>query len=139
MEKPALDKMAADLSSNDFVVIALASDRSWTDVLYALVGALAPTFAMPDPPQNATAEQEWQTAKSGFGEALPESVPFQVLLDPPAGDGNIGKIAASWGIRAVPETALIDRKGNPRAYFVNKRDWQAPVAETCLRSLIDED
>ena len=51
---------------------------------------------------------------------------------------NIGKIAASWGIKAVPESALIDRQGNIRAYFVNKRDWQSPVAETCLRSVIDE-
>ena len=65
-------------------------------------------------------------------------MPFKVFLDPPEGDGNIGKIAASWGIKAVPESALIDRKGNIRAYFVNKRDWESPVAETCLRSVIDE-
>ena len=56
-EKPELDKMSADLVGDDFVVIALASDRS----------------------------------------------------------------------------------GNIRAYFVNKRDWQSPVAETCIRSVIDED
>ena len=55
-----------------------------------------------------------------------------------AGDENIGKITASWGIKAVPESALIDRKGNIRAYFVNKRDWESPVARTCLRSVIDE-
>jgi len=61
-----------------------------------------------------------------------------VFLDPPAGDDNIGQIAASWGIKAVPESALIDRKGNIRAYFVNKRDWTSDVAETCLRSVIDE-
>jgi hypothetical protein len=60
-----------------------------------------------------------------------------VLLDPPPGDENIGKITASWGIAKVPESALIDRQGNIRAYFVNKRDWTLPVAETCLRSVID--
>jgi hypothetical protein len=61
-----------------------------------------------------------------------------VFLDPPADGDNIGKIAASWGIKAVPESFLIDRRGYIRAYFVNKRDWQSPVAETCLRSVIDE-
>ena len=61
-----------------------------------------------------------------------------MFLDPPSGDGNIGTIAASWGIKAVPESALIDRKGNIRAYFVNKRDWKSPVAETCIRSVIEE-
>jgi hypothetical protein len=69
---------------------------------------------------------------------MPSGVPFNVLLDPPQGEGNIGAIAASWGIKAVPESALIDRNGMIRAYFVNKRDWQSPVAETCLRSVIDE-
>nr|HEX4314267.1 TlpA disulfide reductase family protein [Kofleriaceae bacterium] len=138
-EKPALDAMAGDLSSDNFQVIALASDRSWIDVLYALVDALAPTFVMPETGSNATADEEMQAALQGYGQALPDGIPFEVLLDPPAGDGNIGKIAASWGIHAVPESALIDRKGNLRAYFVNKRDWESPVAETCLRSLIDEE
>jgi thiol-disulfide isomerase/thioredoxin len=137
-EKPALDAMAKDLSSDNFEVIALASDRSWTDVLFALVDALVPTFVMPETGSDATADQELTAAIDGYGQALPDGIPFQVLLDPPAGDGNIGKIAASWGIKAVPESALIDRQGNLRAYFVNKRDWQSPVAETCLRSLIDE-
>jgi thiol-disulfide isomerase/thioredoxin len=138
-EKPQLQTMAGDLTSDNFEVIALASDRSWTDVLYALVDALAPTFAMPEPPAKATPDQELTAAIQGYGQALPNGVPFEVLLDPPAGDGNIGKIAAAWGIKAVPESALIDRKGNLRAYFANKRDWESPVAETCLRSLIDEE
>ena len=78
------------------------------------------------------------TALASYRQALPKGVPFQVFLDPPQGDDNIGQIAASWGIKAVPESALIDRKGNIRHYFVNKRDWQTPVAQTCLRSVIDE-
>jgi len=61
-----------------------------------------------------------------------------VLLDKPKGDDNIGAIAAAWGIKAVPESALIDKQGNIRHYFVNKRDWETPVAQTCLRSVIDE-
>ena len=132
-EKPQLDKMAADLVGDDFVVIALASDRSWTDVLAAIVDALVPTFKLPG--ENLTFAQ----ALAGYKQALPDGVPFRVFLDPPAGDSNIGAIASSWGITAVPESALIDRRGVIRAYFVNKRDWQSPVAETCIRSVIDGD
>jgi hypothetical protein len=79
-----------------------------------------------------------QEVLDAYKRALPDGVPFDVLLDQPSGDDNIGKIAASWGIKAVPESALIDKQGNIRHYFVNKRDWQMPVAETCLRSVIDE-
>jgi thiol-disulfide isomerase/thioredoxin len=132
-EKPQLDKMAADLVGDDFVVIALASDRSWTDVLAAIVDALVPSFKLPG--ENLTFAQ----ALAGYKQALPDGVPFRVFLDPPAGDSNIGAIASSWGITAVPESALIDRRGVIRAYFVNKRDWQSPVAETCIRSVIDGD
>jgi thiol-disulfide isomerase/thioredoxin len=131
-EKPKLYKMAEDLASDDFVVVALASDRSWSDVLLASVEALSPKTKLPD------GEVSLDQAKAIYGQALPDGLPFTVLLDPPEGDDNIGKIAASWGIKAVPESALIDRQGRIRAYFVNKRDWESPVAETCLRSVIDE-
>ena len=44
------------------------------------------------------------------------------------------------GIRMRPYEVLrvVDRQGNLRAYFVNKRDWTTNVAETCIRSVIDE-
>jgi thiol-disulfide isomerase/thioredoxin len=131
-EKPRLAAMAEELVSDDFTVIALASDRSWSDVLLATVESLAPATKLPegDVPMDQTL--------SIYKRALPSGVPFNVYLDPPAGDGNIGAIAASWGIKAVPESALIDKNGMIRAYFVNKRDWESPVAETCLRSVIDE-
>jgi peroxiredoxin len=61
-----------------------------------------------------------------------------VLLDPPDDDGTIGAVAKSYGIKAVPETFVIDRKGHVRHYFINKRDWDSKVAETCVRSLIHE-
>jgi thiol-disulfide isomerase/thioredoxin len=128
-EKPALNAMAAEMASNDFVVIALASDHAWEDALTAVLEALAPQAVPEGKPTMAK-------VNAAFRQALPRT-PFNVLLDPPAGDENIGKITASWGIKAVPESALIDRQGNIRAYFVNKRDWQSPVAETCLRSVID--
>lgn len=130
-EKPALNAMAADMASkDDFVVLALASDHAWQDPLTAVLEAVAPGAVPEGPPS-------MEKVSAAFRQALPNGTPFKVLLDPPAGDENIGKITASWGIKAVPESALIDRQGNIRAYFVNKRDWQSPVAETCLRSVID--
>lgn len=70
---------------------------------------------------------------------LPKGAPFQVLLDPPPDDDSIlGKVAQAWGIKAVPETFVIDKQGRIRMYLVNKRDWDASVTETCLQSLVDE-
>jgi thiol-disulfide isomerase/thioredoxin len=131
-EKPKLYEMADDIAGGDFVVVALSSDRNWTDVLLAIVESLSPKTKLPD------GEVTLQQAKEIYGRALPSGLPFDVLLDPPEGDNTIGQIASSWGIKAVPESALIDRQGNIRAYFVNKRDWDSPVAKTCLRSVIDE-
>jgi thiol-disulfide isomerase/thioredoxin len=132
-EKPHLQAMAQDMASDDFVVVALASDHTWTDVLLAITDALAPNVKLPTGKSVPLSE-----ALAAYKQGVPDGTAFQVLLDPPAGDDNIGQIAASWGIKAVPESALIDRQGNIRHYFVNKRDWQTPVAETCLRSVIDE-
>jgi thiol-disulfide isomerase/thioredoxin len=131
-EKPGLNAMAAEMAGDDFVVIALASDHAWADALTAVLEALAPQAA---PAGTPTMEK----VSAAFRQALPNGTPFKVLLDPPDGDANIGKITASWGVKAVPESALIDRQGNIRAYFSNKRDWQSPVAQTCLRSVIDGD
>ncbi len=131
-EKPALSAMADEMASDDFVVLALASDHDWSSVLVALVEGLAPTFRLPPGALDLPA------ALKAYSQALPNGTPFKVFLDPPAGDGNIGKITAAWGIKAVPESALIDKDGTIRAYFVNKRDWESPVAKTCLRSVLDE-
>jgi len=129
-EKPALNEMAADMAGGDFVVLALASDHNWADALTAVLESLAPQAVPPGTPS-------MDKVSAAFRQALPNGTPFKVLLDPPPGDENIGKITASWGIKAVPESALIDRQGNIRAYFVNKRDWHSSVAQTCLRSVID--
>lgn len=134
-EKPRLEQMAAELGSRDFVVLTLASDRDWTDVLIAIVDALAPSVKLP---VGASATVTLAQALDLYQRGLPHGTSFEVLLDPPSGDDNIGQIATAWGIKAVPESALIDRNGNIRHYFVNKRDWNKPVAQTCLRSVIDE-
>ncbi len=79
-------------------------------------------------------DRNWDDVKK----TLPGGAPFQVLLDPPADDGNIGAIASAWGIKAVPESFIIDKQGRIRMYLVNKRDWDSAVAETCLQALVDE-
>jgi thiol-disulfide isomerase/thioredoxin len=129
-EKPTLNEMADAMASDDFVVISLASDHRWEDALTAVLETLAPQ-AVPE------GEPTMAKLSAAYRQALPNGTPFKVLLDPPAGDENIGRIAAAWGIKAVPESALIDRQGNIRAYFGNKRDWKMPVAQTCIRSIID--
>lgn len=135
-EKPGMADMLGDLGSDDFVVVTLSSDRSWANVLVGFIQSLAPEAALPKPnPEGVIA---WQDALAAYNRALPDGIPFKVWLDPPAGDDTIGKITKSWGVTAVPETALIDKNGNVRAFFVNKRDWSSSVAQTCLRSIIDE-
>ena len=81
-EKPSLTSMTDEMAQDGFVVVTLASDHTWDDVR----------------------------------KVLPKGAPFQVLLDPPtdigrpgpADDDNIGAIAQSYGIEAVPESFLIE-------------------------------
>ena len=134
-EKPSLSGMAKEMASGDFQVVTLASDHNFGDAMSAVIQSLAP--ASPLPPRDVNGQITMPNLKAAFERAFPNNIPFQVLLDPPQGDDNIGTITQRWGIKAVPESALIDRKGNIRAYFVNKRDWETPVAQTCLRSVID--
>lgn len=71
-------------------------------------------------------------------EYYPQGAPLTVLLDPPAGGDNLGTIAKSYGITAVPESFVIDRDGRILGYYINKRDWSSGIAETCLRAIIDD-
>ncbi|MBA2540171.1 MAG: TlpA family protein disulfide reductase [Deltaproteobacteria bacterium] len=135
-EKPSLSDMAGDLGSDDFVVLTLASDHNIGEAMTAVMQSLAPGAALPQ--RDANGQVSLPDLKAAFDRALPNNIPFKVFLDPPQGDDNIGPITQRWGIKAVPESALIDRKGNIRAYFVNKRDWSTPVARTCLHAVIDE-
>ena len=134
-EKPSLAAMARELGGSDYVVLTVVSDKTWSDAIVALLDSLAP--GTPLPPRDANGQIPLDQLKKVYEEALPNGIPFVPLLDPPNGDDNLGPITKSWGLTAVPETALIDRDGVIRAYFVNKRDWESPVATTCLRSVID--
>jgi peroxiredoxin len=103
-EKPGLEALQRKFSTDDMVVLALASDTDWEKVRAA----------------------------------LPQGSPLTVLLDPPEGDGNLGKWARAYGITAVPETFVIDRQGNLRYYLINRRDWDSGVADTCVSALVKE-
>jgi len=137
-EKPSLGTMTGDLASDDYVVLTLASDADWGRVLIAMALAHNPKVVPEKFKTEPPAVPTMQEALAVYGRALPSGTPYSVVLDPPSGDGNIGSIAAAWGIKAVPESFLIDRLGRIRYYYDNKRDWNSSVAETCLQSVIDE-
>lgn len=134
-EKHGLRKMTDEMGSSDFEVITLASDKNWADVLVASAQSFMP--GLQSPPEGPDGIP-MQAALDAYKKALPNGVPYKVFLDPPNGEDTIGVIARKWGISKVPESALIDREGKLRAYFVNKRDWSSSVAQTCIRAVIDE-
>lgn len=78
---------------------------------------------------------DWSTIAQMF----PDGSPLTILLDPPpTEDELLGTVAQSYGITAVPESFIIDKRGVIRHYMINKRDWSSGVANTCLSALIDE-
>ncbi len=80
-------------------------------------------------------DADWEPVRK----ALPEGSPLTVLLDPPAASGdNLGAVARAWGLTAVPESFLVDKNGIIRHYFINRRDWESDVAQTCVQALLDE-
>ncbi len=79
-------------------------------------------------------DADWAEIKKLF----PQGPPFRVLLDTPGANGNIGRIAQTFGVTAVPESFLVDSDGVVRNYYINKRNWSSVTTLTCLRSMIDE-
>jgi thiol-disulfide isomerase/thioredoxin len=107
-EKPSLEALKEDLGREGLRVISVASD------------------------------QDWEAVQEALGGALPHGTPLEVVLDPPEPGDNLGRIARAYGVGAVPETFLIDRQGNVRQYFINKRTWNSSVAKTCIRAFLNE-
>ncbi len=107
-EKPHLEALKEELGPKGLRVVSVASDPEWDRVEDALGGS----------PQEAT--------------------PLEILIDPPEGGDNLGRIARAYGVGAVPESFLIDRQGTVRQYFVNRRTWDSPVAKTCMRAFLEE-
>jgi cytochrome c biogenesis protein CcmG/thiol:disulfide interchange protein DsbE len=63
--------------------------------------------------------------------------PFRVALDPPANlDENLGAVTTSLGIKALPESLLVDRKGIVRFHFQNARHWDEPEAQRCVKAFL---
>jgi thiol-disulfide isomerase/thioredoxin len=138
-EKPSLDAMAGELGGDDFVVLTLASDSNWAKVLLAMAlaenRAVVPSKYRAEPPPVPPMDE----ALAIYSRAMPDGAAYEVMLDPPSTEGQVGPITEAWGISKIPESFLIDRMGRIRYYFVNKRDWSSSVAQTCLQSVIDED
>lgn len=137
-EKPSLSSMTNDLGSDDYVVLTLASDTSWAKVLLAMALAHNPRVVPQKFKEENAPVPTMEEALAIYARALPSGTPYQVVLDEPTADSNMGSIAQAWGVRKVPDSFLIDRHGRIRYYFMNKRDWSSSVAETCLQSVIDE-
>jgi peroxiredoxin len=82
-----------------------------------------------------SSDSGWETIDKKY----PDGLDLNLLLDKTSEDeGEIGPVARTWGIQAVPESFVVDRRGTLRQYFINKRDWDSDVAVTCLRGMVDE-
>lgn len=140
-EKRGLEDMARELTGEtDLEVVTLASDTEWAKVLVSMAIAHAPRvvperFRRTEPPADVPTLDE---ALALYAAALPGGSAYDVYLDPPDGDSTMGAVAARWGLKAVPESFVIDRQGRVRYYLVNKRDWKSSVAKTCLRAVLAE-
>lgn len=67
------------------------------------------------------------------------ATPFRTVLDAPSDPSdNIGAVTSAWGVTALPETLLVDRKGVVRYHFQNARVWDSPEAIRCVRALATE-
>lgn len=77
-------------------------------------------------------DREWGPVRK----KLSGGSPLTVLLDPPANDDEtFGPVAKAYGIKAVPETFVVDKEGRIQYYIVNKRDWTSGIAQTCIEAL----
>lgn len=73
-------------------------------------------------------DKGWQEVREFFR----RGTPLTVLMD------ESWRVAHAWGTEKLPETYVLDKRGNVRLYVVNKRDWGSPQAATCVESLLDE-
>ena len=53
-----------------------------------------------------------------------------VLIDPK------GAMARAWGVRGLPTSFIIDRKGRSRARLEGAADWSTPAAAALIRALV---
>lgn len=63
-------------------------------------------------------------------------VDFPIIIDPIPQGGVLGKKSGNLGVRAVPESFLIDGTGRIVAYHVSTRDYAGINMRRCVRSLL---
>jgi peroxiredoxin len=81
-----------------------------------------------------SSDETWAPVRKFF----PRGTTMTVLLDPPEEGQVMGKIARRYGTERWPDTYLIDREGNVRYYFVNRRRWDSENAVSCINALLGE-
>jgi len=75
----------------------------------------------------AVNSQETEAQVAEFAQQT--SMSFPVLLD------STGKVGASYSVRALPTTYIIDSHGSIRARMVGTRDWHSPEIISLIREL----
>ena len=80
-------------------------------------------------------DSDWERVRLGLERKLGGFPAFELLLDRPSGDDNLGATAAAHGVPKVPETVLVDRDQTVRAHIVGPRDWGSPAARACVEAL----
>lgn len=133
---PGLDGAPLDLASWRGKVVLVSFQAPWD----TLTKGELPTFA----PLVEQAGADFQIVRVSSGDDAADaaepatSLPtfFDRAQEPCS---SLGKLTSSWGVRAVPESFLVDRAGNLRFYFINRRDWSSPDALACVRALLADD
>jgi thiol-disulfide isomerase/thioredoxin len=85
-----------------------------------------PGFVLLTVSEDETAKEVTSFLEKTGQQALP------VLMD------DKRRVTTSFGTSKFPETYLIDRDGNLRYRFINKRDWSSPTARACIESVMRE-
>ncbi|MBI4317440.1 MAG: TlpA family protein disulfide reductase [Chloroflexi bacterium] len=146
-----LPSAAPDIQAEDYTGkrVALSAYRGKT-VLLNFWGPWCPPCLEEMPAMDALAralkQEPFEILAVASGTTWPEirgkfpgGLSMTVLLDNSSADGGaVGIAAGTYGTEKLPESYLIDKKGQVRYYFVNQRDWSAPHAVQCMRSIIDE-
>ena len=137
---PGVDDTLIDIATLRGKVVLVSFQASWDRLTTeeqptfdALAGAVGDELAI----VRVASEETLEGARA----ASPADKPYATVFDPPVCGplgSSLGALTSAWGVRAVPESFLLDRAGNVRFYFVNKRDWSSAEASACVRALLDD-
>lgn len=106
-EMPSMQRLHERLAGTDFRIAAVSVDG---DAFY-------------------TAKQEGPAEVMAFANGM--GLTFDILHDPS------GEIRQAYDIYGVPESFLVDRKGVIVKRVIGATDWDAPVNEALIRTLLD--